>query len=85
MTRSDLEQMVRWRLPGHEQLKLYSDGSASGGNMSSGFVVRDERGSLIHGQAEIGDEGTTILAEASAILMAIKWIVRWDIWRPCME
>jgi ribonuclease HI len=61
-----------------EILKVFCDGGARGnpGPAASAFVVFDKEGNLVFKQGKLIGNSTNNIAEYTAVLMAIEWLVR---------
>nr|XP_016462864.1 PREDICTED: uncharacterized protein LOC107785952 [Nicotiana tabacum] len=69
---------VMWQLPHMGWIKCNTDGACRGDNRgaSYGFCIRDGIGDLIYAQANVVKEATNNIAEARAILEALRYIVQ---------
>ncbi|XP_059277807.1 uncharacterized protein LOC132031987 [Lycium ferocissimum] len=64
---------VRWIKPPSMMAKLNSDGSSKDGQCGGGGLIRDNQGNFIFAYSFNLGQGTSNMAEASALLYGLKW------------
>lgn len=60
------------------KLVIYTDGASRGnpGPASYGFTISDEKGKLIHEEGEYIGKATNNVAEYTAVLKSLQWVVK---------
>ncbi|XP_075084883.1 uncharacterized protein LOC142168121 [Nicotiana tabacum] len=76
---------VLWELPPVEWIKCNTDGACRGDNRGSSydFCIRDEIGDIIYAQENAVEDETNNVAEAHAILEALRYIIQMQ-FPPCI-